>query len=671
MNRLKDEKSPYLRQHAHNPVDWHPWGEAALQRARREDKPILLSIGYSTCHWCHVMARESFEDEAIAAYMNEHFINIKLDREERPDLDAFYMSACEAITGKGGWPLNAFLTPQGRPFYAGTYFPPQPGQRIQSWMQALQYAAYNFYENRRAVEQEAEKILGRIERRERFSPWAGKEGFFSAGTAARVFEGLRQQSDPEYGGFGKGAKFPNTMALEFLLHYAWHTSSLPAFRHLLTSLDALLLSGLRGHLEGGFARYAVDRQWRIPHFEKMLYDNALIARLLADIYKWTKKDRYRAGLLETLSFLEEYLARPGGGFFAALDAESGGREGGYYTWDYDEAAALLGPGAGWFFEYYHITREGNWEGRNILFATQPAEQFARGKGISPAEMEDFLQRCRQKLKTNQARRPRPRHDEKVILPWNALAVTAFARAHGATGSPRLLQKAEETMAFLLGQLRAEDGRLLHIYGQDIPAFLDAYAYLIEALLELQAVSCRQHWLDKAEALMRQALELFPEESSGLFYYTARGQGESPMRQLALREEDMPSPNAVMAANLQQLGLLLGRPEWQEHGRRMLLAAGNRLLESPLPHARWGTVLLGEAFGWLEIAIAGPGALEKAREANGEFFGLHVLMATEKPNDEYPLLAHRWPSGGETLIYVCRDYACRRPVREVAEVYLVV
>ncbi|MCO6487280.1 MAG: thioredoxin domain-containing protein [Phaeodactylibacter sp.] len=669
MNRLKDEKSPYLRQHAHNPVDWHPWGEEALQRARSEDKPILLSIGYSTCHWCHVMARESFEDEAIAAYMNEHFINIKLDREERPDLDAFYMAACEAITGKGGWPLNVFLTPRGRPFYGGTYFPPQPGQRLQSWMQALQYAAYNFYENRRAVEQEAEKILGRIERRERFSPWAGKEGFFSAATADQVFEGLRQQSDPEYGGFGKGAKFPNTMALEFLLHYAWQTSSLPAFRHLLASLDALLLSGLRGHLEGGFARYAVDRQWRIPHFEKMLYDNALAARLLADIYKWTKKDRYRAGLLETLSFLEEYLARPGGGFCSALDAESGGGEGGYYTWDYEEVAALLGPGADWFFEYYHITREGNREGRNILFATQPAEQFAREKGISPAEMEDFLQRCRQKLKTNQARRPRPRHDEKVILPWNALAVTAFARAHGATGNPRLLQKAEGTMAFLLGQLRAKDGRLLHIYGQDIPAFLDGYAYLIEALLELQAVSCLQHWLDKAEALVRQALELFLEESSGLFYYTARGQGESPMRQLTVREEDMPSPNAVMAANLQQLGLLLGRPEWQEHGRRMLLAAGNRLLESPLPHARWGTALLGEAFGWLEIAIAGPGALEKAREANEEFFGLHVLMATEKPNDEYPLLAHRWPAGGETLIYVCRDYACRKPVREVAEVYL--
>jgi len=670
MNRLKDEKSPYLQQHADNPVDWHPWGEAALQRARREDKPILLSIGYSTCHWCHVMALESFEDKEVAAYMNGHFINIKVDREERPDLDALYMAACEAIAGKGGWPLNLFLTPQGRPYYAGTYFPPEPGQRLQSWMQALQFAAYNFYQNRRAVEQEAEKVLERMERRERLSPPPQRESLFSTEAAGRVFESLQQQFDTECGGFGRGAKFPNTMALEFLMHYAWHTSSLPAFRHLLLSLDAMLMSGLRGHQEGGFARYTVDRQWRRPHFEKMLYDNALIARLLADIYKWTKKGKYRAAMLEALSFLETYLGRPGGGFYAALDAGPAGEEGRYYTWAYDEVQQLLGEEGGWFCEYYNLSREGNWPGGNIPYATQTLESYAREKGIKPADMEGFLKRCWQKLKAARAQMPRPRHDEKVILPWNALAVTAFAQAYSATGSRRLLEAAEQSLGFLLAHFQQAGGSLRHIYGQDIPAFLDGYAYLAGALLAVHAVSWRPGLLHTAGTIVEKAQELFWDDSAGLFHYTAKGQGEGPLRQLPVREEDMPSPNAAMASNLMQLGLLLGRQEWQEQSRRMTLAAGNRLLKEPLPHASWGTLLLGEAFGWLEIAIAGPQAMEKAKEAAAAFFGLHVLIATDTPNDGYPLLATRWPPDGQTLIYVCKDYACRQPVKEVEEIYLV-
>lgn len=670
MNHLQQEKSPYLRQHAGNPVDWHPWGEAALERARREDKPILLSIGYSTCHWCHVMARESFEDEEVAAYMNEHFINIKADREERPDLDALYMAACEAITGRGGWPLNVFLTPRGRPYYAGTYFPPEPGQRLQSWMQALQYAAYNFYQNRRAVEQEAEKILERIERRERLGPTAEAEGLFGADGPRRVFEGLQRQFDTEYGGFGQGAKFPNTMALEFLMHYAWHTSSLPAFRQLLLSLDAMLLGGLRGPMEGGFARYAVDRRWRTPHFEKMLYDNALISRLLADIYKWAGKGRYRTAMLEALSFLENCLGRPGGGFYAALDAESEGEEGRYYTWSYDEVHSLLGAEAGRFCEYYHISEAGAWEGRNIPYATQTAERFAREKGMSPEDMEIFLKRCWQQLKAARARMPRPRCDEKLILPWNALAVTAYARGYGASGNMHLLDVAERTLSFLLDGFRGADGQLRHIYGQDIPAFLDGYAYLIEAVLAVRAVNQRHELLHSAASLLEQALGLFWDEGAGLFCYRAKGAREGLPRQMAVREEDMPSPNSVMASNLMQLGLLLGKREWQEQSRRMQLAVGSRLLQDPLPHASWGTLLTGEAYGWLEVAIAGPDALPKAREAAGEFFGLHVLMAANTPNDDYPLLARRWPAGGQTLIYVCKDYACRQPVKDVEEIYLV-
>ena len=669
MNHLAQEPSPYLRQHADNPVDWYPWGEEALARARREDRPILVSIGYSTCHWCHVMARESFQDEEVAAYMNSHFINIKIDREERPDLDALYMAACEAITGRGGWPLNVFLTPQGKPFFAGTYFPPEPGQRLQSWMQALQYAAYNFYENRRAVEQEAEKILGRMERRERAPAVSSAEGLLARQSVTKAMENLQQQFDKEQGGFGQGAKFPNTMALEFLLQYAWQTSSLPIYSHVLSTVARMLQGGLHDHLGGGFARYTVDRDWRAPHFEKMLYDNALIARLLAALYKWTKKAEYREAMEQTLAFLDEELHHPDGGYCAALDAESEGEEGRFYTWAYQEIINLLPEEPHWFCDYFNIRPEGNWEGRNILYATERLDQFAGRKGVLPEEIKAYFSRCREALVQARSQRARPQRDENILLSWNALACAAFAQAYGATGAPHYLERAEQLLQFLLSHFRAPEGGLRHLYGRDIPAFLDGYAYLIEAMLEVHAVSQRHELLSQAAELLEEARERFVDEQGVFFYFNSDASGETILRRKPLHEEDLPSPNAVMAANLQRLGILLGKREWQEQARVMLLGAGGRLLESPLPHASWGTLLIAETYGLLEIAIVGPQAMEKHREAAAAFFGPHVLIATNAPNDQYPLLSHRWKAD-DTLIYVCQDYACRRPVREVEEVYLV-
>lgn len=664
MNHLAHEPSPYLRQHADNPVDWYPWGEEALARARREGRPIIVSIGYSTCHWCHVMARESFEDAEVAAFMNEHFVNIKVDREERPDLDALYMAACEAITGRGGWPLNVFLTPEGKPFYAGTYFPPEPGQRMLSWMQALQFAAYNFYENRRAVEQEAEKILGRMERREHAGPPESADSLFSRQSVESMMDGLRKQFDTVEGGFGKGAKFPNAMALELLVQYAWQFSDEEAGAHALATVNRMIQGGLHDFVGGGFSRYTVDRQWRVPHFEKMLYDNAQIARLLALLYKWTKNPGFREALDRTLAFLEAELRHPDGGFCSALDAESEGEEGRFYTWDYGEITDLLPAEPHWFCAYFNIRPEGNREGRNILYASESVGQFAARHGLGRDEVKAYLDGCRAALAPIRARRPRPRRDEKVLLPWNALACSAYALACGATGETRYLTTAEQLLDFLLRHFKMPGGGLRHLYQQEIPAFLDGYAFLIGAMLEVHAVSQRHELLGQAGDLLEEALLRFRDEQGLLFYYSQ--EKETILRRKPLQEEDMPSPNAVMASNLLRLGAFLDRRQWQELARAMLLAVGGRLCETPLPYASWGGLLLAEYAGIPEIAIAGPGAMEKAREANAAFLGPCLLMATDTPNDAYPLLAHRWKPG-ETLIYLCRDYACQSPVRTMEEV----
>ena len=668
MNQLAQATSPYLQQHAQQPVHWRCWGEEALAEAKRQDKPILLSIGYSTCHWCHVMARESFEDEAIAAFMNEHFVNIKVDREERPDLDRHYMQACEAIAGSGGWPLQVFLTPGLRPYHAGTYFPPNATGRQPSWMDTLKFAAYNFYQNRRAVEQEASKIEERIARRERPRRPLAK-GDFSNATAEYIQQGIAKQFDRQHYGFGSGTKFPNTMALEWLLYYAWYTSDLEACRHLERSVERMLLGGLHDHLGGGFARYTIDPAWRVPHFEKMLYDNALIARLLGKLYRWRRKPEYAAALRSTLDFMQEQWQAPNGGFFSALDAETEGQEGLYYTWDYDTVTELLDAEPGWFCAYFHILPEGNWEGRNVLYATETAGDFARRFGVSEDEVSSYLKEARAQLLQHRQSRPAPNTDTKQLLSWNALTARAFLEGYAALGDCSYLSTAEAILQFIEAELRGAEGFLQHQLGQQQHAFLDGYAYYIAALLDAHRLLQDHSLLQRAARATEQAEKLFGKRQTPLLFYAPRSLADSPVQAMLISEEDTPSANAIMATNYQKLGLLLGRQDWLQRSAAMLQAALPRLMDQPLPHASWGQLLLGQAYHWLEIAIVGEAAHRKAISANGMFLGLHVLIADRESRDAYPLLAGR-AQAGKTPIYVCRNFACQQPVDEVKDILTV-
>ncbi len=670
MNRLRAESSPYLRQHAANPVDWYPWGEEALGRARRENKPILLSIGYSTCHWCHVMARESFADPEAAALMNEYFINIKVDREDRPDLDQLYMDACEVLTGTGGWPLNVFLTPDLRPFYAGTYFPPQPGYRRQSWLQALEYAAYNFYENREAVDRQADRVMHALETSERRIAAAlpetkGPDHAFSTAFADELYQSLIRKFDPEQGGFNQAPKFPNTMALEFLLHYAWHTGRGEPREQALFSLRQMLRGGIYDQLGGGLCRYATDREWLAPHFEKMLYDNALLIQLLADAYRLTRDEEFREKLLHAIAFVERELTSPQGGFYAALDAETEGEEGKFYTWTLAEWRALLGKDAEWSAGFFGLTPEGNWEnGNNVLHQTDSIAAFAESRGEDQAKLRERLAAVRETLFAARSQRTYPHRDEKMVLGWNALMVTAYAKAFSALGEQHYREKAIRHLGFLLDTFREPDGRRLHHRCVDgkagIPAYLNDYAFLIDALLAVYAITFDADYLDTAGRLTEYALAHYYDPSAGLFFFSAQEQTELVLRRKEVYDNDMPSGNATMLRNLQRLGLLLGREAWRSQAAAGLRVMRESLRDDPFPLAHWATVVLAEIFGIPEIAVVGPQAHEQAAAIRSEFLPSHVIMAAPEADETYPLLAHR-NAGDDTFIYLCRDYACQRPV----------
>ncbi|MBL7734754.1 MAG: thioredoxin domain-containing protein, partial [Chitinophagaceae bacterium] len=485
-NRLIHESSPYLAQHAHNPVDWYPWGEEALERALKEDKPILVSIGYAACHWCHVMERESFEDAAVAAVMNENFINIKIDREERPDLDHIYMEAVQAMTGSGGWPLNVFLTPDKKPFYGGTYFPPSPAYNRASWTDVLLSVAQAFREKRAEINRQAEDLTRHILSSNDFGqrPETANETF-SEEELDGVFAQIMKTADRSRGGFGRAPKFPQTFTIRFLLHYYSFTGNQEAFDQACLSLDKMIYGGIYDQLGGGFARYSTDEYWLAPHFEKMLYDNALLTITLSEACQIASKPLYRQTVMHTLDFVERELLSPESGFYSALDADSEGVEGKFYVWDKKEIDALLGEQADLFNEYYQVEAEGNWEHVNILHRTQSEEDFAAAKNIDPAWLKEILQKGRETLFARRGQRTRPLLDDKILLGWNSLMNIAYSKAYAATGIEKYKTIALANMDFLLNRFKdGEEGAFFHSYKDGIgkyPAFLEDYALLIQAL----------------------------------------------------------------------------------------------------------------------------------------------------------------------------------------------
>lgn len=684
-NKLINETSPYLLQHAHNPVNWFPWGEEALQLAKEQDKPILVSIGYAACHWCHVMERESFEDETTAALMNEQFINIKIDREERPDLDHIYMDAVQAMTGSGGWPLNVFLTPDARPFYGGTYFPPKRAFNRASWQEVLQGIVQAFKERRDEINTQADNLTAHIVQSNSFGlqKSRGTEAVFTLEKLDETAGNILKSADTEWGGFGKAPKFPQTFSIQYLLRYAYtrhiqqHTydaaknkiefisgsAEESAFVQSLLSLDKMIEGGIYDQLGGGFARYSTDAEWLAPHFEKMLYDNALLVIVLSEAYQFTKKERYREVIEETIAFAERELMHPQHGFYSALDADSEGVEGKFYVWQKSEIDELLGKDADLFCEYYDVTNQGNWEGENILRVKKPLPEFAEQKNMSVAELQVFLQKTKGKLLDHRAQRIRPSLDDKIILGWNALMNTACSKAFEATGNERYRHIAIANMQFLLAKFRSGKTAMYHTWKNNVakyPAFLDDYAFLVQALMQLYEVTTDQGWLMEAKEITGHVLQHFSEKGTGFFYYTSDEQADVIVRKKEIYDGAVPSGNSVMAWNLWRLSVFFDEPGWKERSMELVSSLVPMIVRYPTSFGVWNGLLMEMINGTDEIAVIGVNAYEIHRKILQEFLPHRVLMTALQEDDKFPVLKNK-KATDPASIYLCRNFSCLEPV----------
>jgi uncharacterized protein YyaL (SSP411 family) len=637
-NRLAHETSPYLLQHADNPVDWYPWGDEALTRAREEDKPILVSIGYSACHWCHVMERESFEDPETAALMNESFVCVKVDREERPDVDAIYMDAVQAMTGHGGWPLNAFLTPDGVPFYAGTYYPPQPRHGLPSWRQLLAGVAQAWREQRSEITEQSQRIVSRLQGAATLE--APEEEIDPAGLDAAV-AALRGGYDWAHGGFSQRApKFPAASAIEYLLRRGEREMALHTLR-------AMASGGMYDQVGGGFARYSVDAYWVVPHFEKMLYDNALLARAYLHGWQVSGEPFFRRVTEETLDFMLRELRQPEGGFASALDADSEGVEGKFYVWTLDELREAAGDLADAAIAHLGATERGNFEGANVLVRATPDPEA--------------LPEIKRRLHEARERRVRPGLDDKRVTSWNALAISALADAGAVLDRPDYRDAAVAAAEFLLRDLRDGDGRLLRSYNRgraQIAAYLEDHAFLLEALLTLYEATFDARWFAEARALAETILERFADPERGGFFSTSSDQEALVARRKDLEDAPIPSGASAAAFGLLRLAALSGEHRYEEAALGHL-----RLLHTLAPRhpVAFGHLLQALDFHLSpvrEVALVGDdrAALERVVR---ERFRPHLVLAAGE--GDVPLLEGRAPVDGRAAAYVCERFACRAPV----------
>ncbi|MBC7237118.1 MAG: thioredoxin domain-containing protein [Chloroflexi bacterium] len=650
-NRLAEESSPYLRQHADNPVDWYPWGQEALERARREDKPIFLSIGYSACHWCHVMAHESFEDAETAALLNEGFVNIKVDREERPDLDRIYMSAVQAISGRGGWPMSVFLTPDGKPFFGGTYFPKRRRYGMPSFMEVLAAVLEAWHQRRDEVERSGEQLRDLLAQSQ--AP-AAEEAPLTESVLAEATEALAGQYDAHYGGWGSAPKFPQPMIIEFLLRYAVRTGSTNARRMATDTLKAMARGGMYDQLGGGFHRYAVDEYWLIPHFEKMLYDNAQLARVYLHAWQLTGEPFFRIIAEETLDYVLREMADPAGGFYSSQDADSEGVEGKFYLWSAEEIRRLLAEEADRFMSAYGVSEEGNFEGRNILAL------------VGSLEERDALAKARRKLFEERERRVHPRRDEKVLTSWNGLMLAALAEAGRVLHRDDYVRAAVRNADFIWSALSDDDGRLRRIWkdGQArLQGYLEDHTHVLEGLLALYQTTFEARWFVAARQLAEQIMVHFRDQDG--FYDTADDHEELIMRPRELQDNAIPSGNSMAALAFIELAGLAQDEAYLRIAEKDIAAQVELLRSYPLGFANWLValdLLLAER---QEIAILGVDVPERAAlvTAAREGYRPHALLAVGEPgmNQVVPLLRGKaWPDG-KAIAYVCRNNTCMPPV----------
>ena len=677
-NKLADESSPYLLQHAHNPVNWYPWGDEALLKAREEDKPILVSIGYSACHWCHVMEHESFEDEETAMLMNENFINIKIDREERPDLDHIYMDAVQAISGSGGWPLNVFLTPDKKPFYGGTYFPPQRAHNRASWTEVLQGVSKLFTEKRQETEAQADELTQHIGRSDvtasikNFSLDIQGEDIFTKAQCDEIFENIIKQADKKWGGFGNAPKFPQTFTINYLLRYYHYTKNEDALKQACLSLDKMIQGGIYDQPGGGFARYSTDAEWLAPHFEKMLYDNALLIRTLCDAYQVTKNISYKKTIAQTIDFIERELMHEGGGFYSALDADSEGVEGKFYVWSYDEVNEILGDDAKLFCEYYNVTPNGNWEHTNILRVLTSLHDFAMQKDLDEQKLEEQLNISSQKLLKERSKRIRPQTDDKILLGWNALMITALCKAAAALGISQYKEMAITNFNFLFSRFKVGDNdfEFYHTYKNKVakyPAFLDDYACLTEACISLQEITSDNIYIEHARSLTEYVLENFTSTEEDFFYYSGKKQNDVIVRKKEIYDGAVPSGNSVMAFNLFYLSIIFNKAKWKEKAAAYLSNLSELIIKYPTSFGNWASLLIDVFAGINEIAICGNGFEKLRDELISYFIPNKVLQCTDSPKDhEYPLLSQK-NNSTQPFVYLCRNYTCQVPVDNVPSI----
>ncbi len=647
-NRLAKSTSPYLLQHANNPVDWFEWGKEALEKALIEDKPILVSIGYSSCHWCHVMEHESFENEDIAQIMNEYFVCIKVDREERPDVDHIYMEAVQAMRQNGGWPLNVFLTPQQKPFFGGTYFPPK------NWAPLLLQIHKTFEQKRAEIDESAEDLKNHLQTTDLHRFAKGDEVVSTKESLDRMFNILENRFDKTWGGIEKAPKFVMPSIWHFVLRYYASTKNQNALHMVKHTLKHMAYGGLYDQLAGGFSRYSVDTKWFAPHFEKMLYDNAQLLSLYSEAYMVTHDELFKNVVYETTEWLKNEMLHPGGGFYSALDADSEGVEGKFYTWTEEEIKMILGDQAEHIINYYHTSPEGNWEhGRNILKLGHESE-------LQPAP--DHLKDLHKKLLSVRKKRIRPGLDDKILTGWNAMTVQGLIDAYQAFGDDKFLTLALENISFIESSMIV-NGRVSRAFKNkpsETEAFLEDYAYLIQAYTSLYQVTFNEGWLHKAHIWCNYVYEHFYDREDGFFHFSSLSAEQLIAKKKEIFDNVIPASNSVMARNLHTLGLLLDKDEWKDQSIKMTSKLAGLIESEPGYMSHWGILLSEIIYGMSEVVISGEDALNFHHEIHQIFLPFTITLGT-RTNSELALLKGRAAKPHQTLIYVCQDKTCKLPV----------
>jgi len=655
-NNLINSTSPYLLQHAHNPVNWNPWSAEIVEQAKEEDKLLLVSIGYAACHWCHVMEHESFEDEQVAEIMNDNFICVKVDREEQPDVDHYYMTAVQLLGQQGGWPLNVIAMPDGRPIWGGTYFPKM------NWIKNLEAVADLYRNNRSKTEEYAASLQNGIEQASLINSMKN-EMTVNFDILENGVNSWKQTFDMENGGRKGAPKFPMPVNLDFLLYYGAIKKDEMVLQYVKTTLQKMARGGIYDQIGGGFARYSVDEIWKVPHFEKMLYDNGQLLSLYSKAFQQFGDVGFKSVVYETVDFIERELYDAAGAFYSSLDADSEGEEGKFYVWSVPELKSLLNSEFELFSSYFNVTKKGYWEqGNSILLRDSPDEEFAKEHGLTPDQLQSKVARWKKILLTERSKRVRPALDDKTLISWNALVINGLVDATVAFQENRFLKLALGNANFIKNHILQTDGKLFHSWKSGkttIDGFLEDYALTIQSFILLFEFTGDEQWLRISEKLTNYCFTHFYDEGSGLFYFTEKNSNSVITNHFQMEDNVIPAANSVMANNLHKLYLLLGKPEYHFVIQKMLLPVTPQFTRYPMAYANWGTIMLKITAPYFEVAILGNDAETLLKELQTGFQP-DIMFVFSKSESKIPILKNRMVQG-KTLIYVCKEGVCQLPV----------